>query len=169
MGVNVEIKARLSNPAETRAAVVKLADAPPEEIFQEDIFFHVPAGRLKLRKFATGASELIFYRRNNQQGPKLSNYDIFPTMETGSMENILSHALGIRGVVRKIRQLYRIGQTRVHLDTVEALGDFIELEVVLNPDQNSADGERIARRIMDELSITTEDLIDVAYVDLLTN
>ncbi|KAM6385893.1 adenylate cyclase CyaB-like isoform 1-T1 [Alca torda] len=80
---------------------------------------------------------------------------------------VLGQALGVLGVVRKERLLYLVGQTRVHLDHVEGLGDFLELEVVLTEEQTLEDGERVARQLMKELGIEEQDLISGAYMDLL--
>ncbi|PKU28596.1 c-jun-amino-terminal kinase-interacting protein 2 [Limosa lapponica baueri] len=80
---------------------------------------------------------------------------------------VLGQALGVLGVVRKERLLYLVGQTRVHLDSVEGLGDFLELEVVLTEEQTVEDGERVAQQLMKELGIEEQDLISGAYLDLL--
>ena len=79
----------------------------------------------------------------------------------------MSLALGVRGVVRKKRTLYLVGQTRVHLDEVEGLGDFMELEVVLHPGQSDAEGQVIARDLMTRLGVAEKDLLEGAYMDLL--
>ena len=76
-------------------------------------------------------------------------------------------ALGVRGVVRKKRYLYLAGQTRIHLDDVEGLGQFMELEVVLRDGQSDADGQSIAEDLMAKLGVRTEDLLEGAYMDLL--
>ena len=59
------------------------------------------------------------------------------------------------------------GQTRIHLDDVESLGTFLELEVVLEPDQTEKEGIEIAERIMKSLGITKNDLVSKAYIALL--
>ncbi len=167
MPQNVEIKARLSQPENTKKKIIALADGPPTEIVQEDVFFHANSGRLKLRKFAPDAGELISYKRGDNLGPKTSTYHIFPTRNPDLLESMLTFSLGVKGLVRKVRQLYKIGQTRVHLDEVEELGSFLELEVVLTATQTELEGETIARSIMSDLAISPADLIDVAYIDLL--
>ena len=133
MPANIEIKARVSGLASIRAAIEPLADGPAQILDQEDIFFAAPDGRLKLRTFADGNGELIRYRRSDIAGPRTSRYTIAPTTAPEALRAILSSVLGVLGVVRKRRWLYMVGQTRVHLDEVEGLGEFVELEVVLRP------------------------------------
>lgn len=60
-----------------------------------------------------------------------------------------------------------IGQTRVHIDEVDGLGEFLELEVVLRPDQSEEDGQEIAHDLLREFKISPQDLISEAYIDLL--
>jgi predicted adenylyl cyclase CyaB len=79
----------------------------------------------------------------------------------------LSLALGVRGVVRKKRTLYLVGQTRLHLDEVEGLGEFVELEVVLRHGQSDLEGQQIARELMTRLAIREQDLLEGAYMDML--
>ncbi|EMP29392.1 hypothetical protein UY3_13500 [Chelonia mydas] len=114
-----------------------------------------------------GQGQLIFYERPDSEGPKLSHYSISPTADPAGLVAVLSEALGVQGVVKKERRLYMVGQTRVHLDRVEGLGDFLELEVVLSEQQSPEDGERVARRLMEELGVQEEDLVAGAYLDLL--
>lgn len=136
-------------------------------LLQEDTFFNSPNGRLKLRILQSGPAQLIHYDRPDRQGPKRSNYHVFETNDAENLKTTLSRAFGIRGVVRKKRRLYLVGQTRVHLDNVEGLGHFVELEVVLKPEQSDADGQAIARELMDRLGIREEDLLESAYMDML--
>lgn len=70
-------------------------------------------------------------------------------------------------MVRKRRSLYLIGDTRIHIEAVAGLGHFLELEVVLQPGQKDGDGRAIAEGLMAELGVRPEDLLDVAYIDLL--
>lgn len=65
------------------------------------------------------------------------------------------------------RKLYMVGQTRIHIDTVKDLGHFMELEVVLAPEQTVEDGQKIASELQKKLGVQNEDLIDNAYVDML--
>src|SRR3972149_5605825 len=135
MPANIEIKARARNFPDLRRRAEELSQVPPSLIPQEDTFFNVPEGRLKLRQLGHDHGQLVFYRRTDASGPKRSDYLLADTSDPSALKAALTAALGVRGVVRKTRFLYMVGQTRIHLDEVEGLGEFMELEVVLHPGQ----------------------------------
>jgi len=164
---NVEIKARVADPAALRARVAKLATESPVWIGQCDTFFTTPRGRLKLRRFDDGTGRLIFYERDDATGPKTSFYSMSACPDARGMEAVVARALGVRGVVEKRRELFMIGRTRVHLDEVRGLGHFLELEVVLTDGDSAADGEREARELLDALGVPADALLALAYIDLL--
>jgi predicted adenylyl cyclase CyaB len=165
---NIEIKARISRVSDLVELAAALADDGPTEILQDDTFFACPAGRLKLRAFSNSAGELIFYQRSNESGPKESFYVRTPTATPDSLRETLALAYGVVGRVRKHRTLFLAGRTRIHLDRVEDLGDFLELEVVLDDEESRKSGVREAERLMQQLGVAPSQLIDRAYVDLLT-
>ncbi len=167
MARNVEIKARVSDAEAVRSRAERLSDSPVRILDQEDLFFHARKGRLKLRTDSTEGGELIFYRRPDRPGPKTSEYLIHRTDDPDTLRELLTAALGVRGVVRKRRTLYHVGATRIHLDDVERLGTFLELEVVLEPEQSSDWGAAIAARVLEELGMTDAERIANAYIDLL--
>lgn len=136
------------------------------EIPQDDTFFVCERGRMKLRAFSATDGQLIFYRRPNQAGPKESFCVISPTASPDSLGDALSLAYGQAGRVRKHRTLYLVGRTRVHLDRVEHLGHFLELEVVLSEGERPEAGAKEARDLMAALGITDAQLVEGAYVDL---
>lgn len=164
---NVEIKARVKDLEALERRAAARADRGPTVIHQEDVFFHVSTGRLKLRVFDEAHGELIFYERPDGPGPKTSRYRRLETSDPRGLQDLLDQALGVRGTVRKQRRLYMAGRTRIHLDRVQDLGDFLELEVVLEPGEESEDATPIAEELMAALGVAREDLVDVAYVDLL--
>ncbi len=166
MNRNIEIKARANNLKETLLLARGLSDSPPQVLVQEDVFFNSPSGRLKLRTINGASSELIYYERSNETGPKSSDYILAPVADPQLMRQVLASAYGIRGIVRKRRTLVMVGITRVHLDEVEGLGDFIELEVVLPADGSVEEGTRIARELMRKLKVDDASLLAGAYIDL---
>ena len=168
MPSNIEIKARVRDFEDIRRRAEKLSDTPAEVIPQEDTFFNTSTGRLKLRILEPDQGQLIYYVRPNQEGPKRSDYHLSLTSDPENLKRALELAYGIRGVVRKTRYLYLVGQTRVHLDDVEGLGRFMELEVVMSEGQSDAEGQAIAESLMKALGVEKSDLLEGAYMDLLT-
>ena len=164
---NVEIKARIASVEALAPRVAALADQGPIEIEQDDTFFVCERGRIKLRAFSATEGQLIFYRRASQAGPKESRFVISPTASPDSLRDALRLAYGSAGRVRKHRTLYLVGRTRVHLDRVESLGHFLELEVVLADGESVEAGVKEARALMTALGLADDQLIDGAYVDLL--
>ena len=167
MARNIEIKAHIPSVAAVLERAAALADAGPTQIEQDDTFFECRSGRLKLRTFANNEGELIFYRRTDEHGPKESYYVRTPTAAPESLRQALALAYGEVGRVRKHRTLFIVGRTRIHLDVVENLGHFLELEVVLREDEAADVGVREAEELMQRLGVESSQLIDRAYVDLL--
>jgi predicted adenylyl cyclase CyaB len=167
MSRNIEIKARIESVDSWSARIAALTGESPVDIAQDDTFFRCDTARLKLRAFSDGAGELIYYRRADEYGPKESFYLRSPTFAPDSLRECLTLAYGQAGRVRKHRKLFLLGRTRIHLDEVESLGHFLELEVVLADDESSEAGVREARQLMEKLGIEPHQLIDEAYVDLM--
>ncbi|CAG9574905.1 unnamed protein product [Danaus chrysippus] len=169
---NVEIKAVVHDMEKICKIAEELSGGPPEIIHQDDTFYKTNNGRLKMRIYADKSATLVRYSRSDVSGPKLSDYDLleFSNNETETikqLDDILRKCMGARGRVVKERKLYMVGQTRVHIDKVEDLGDFMEIEVVLCPEQTLEEGQDIAKDIQTKLGVRDEDLIQCAYVDLL--
>jgi predicted adenylyl cyclase CyaB len=167
MARNIELKARLADLDKTWLLVRELAGHAPEVIEQDDTFFACAVGRLKLRVFADGTGELIAYERADEAGPKCSEYIITPVTHPQNMRRALARALGVTGRVIKRRVLFLIGRTRVHLDRVQDLGDFLELEVVLEENESPDEGVAEAHNLLNRLQINAAQLVSGAYVDLL--
>ncbi|RLS27323.1 MAG: CYTH domain-containing protein [Planctomycetota bacterium] len=167
MARNIEIKAKIERIEALIPVIASLADTGPFDLPHHDTFFNCPSGKLKLRAFSANAGELIYYQRPELKGPKLSIYQISPTNSPDSLRNTLASAYGILGTVRKRRTLYLLGNTRFHLDHVDTLGDFLELEVVLSENQTASSGESFALELMAKIGVLPSQLISTSYLDLL--
>ncbi|HYN58292.1 MAG TPA: class IV adenylate cyclase [Rubrivivax sp.] len=143
-----------------------MADGEAAVIEQDDSFFQVPQGRLKLRQFGDGSAELIHYHRPDLETAKASDYVRVPVGDPAALREALARGCGVIGRVRKRRWLLLVGATRIHLDRVEGLGDFIELEVVLRQDQPDEEGQAIAERLMRQLDLADAPRLAGAYLDL---
>jgi predicted adenylyl cyclase CyaB len=167
MARNVEVKARLRDRAGAEARARALATAPVQDLQQDDSFFRCAQGRLKLRQFADGTAELIAYSRPDTEGPKTSTYVRTPVADPEGLRAALAAACGLAGRVRKRRRLVMVGRTRIHLDEVEGLGDYLELEVVLRDGEPECDGADEAEALLTRLGVAAGDLVQGAYLDLL--
>lgn len=154
MPINIEIKARVADLDRLRQRVENLVVRPAEVLQQEDIFFNIEEGRLKLRRQGDGTGQLIYYNRPDADGPKASDYEIYFSKAPDRLRAILADSLGERGIVKKTRRLYWVENTRVHLDEVVGLGSFMELEVVLKEGQTPDEGEATARDLCALLDIS---------------
>ena len=167
MPTNIEIKARVANLETLLPLVASIADAGPEHVDQDDTFFSCPNGRLKLRVVDDGHGVLIFYRRADRLGPKSSFYVHSETADPDGLRTVLAHAYGEAGRVRKHRMVFQIGQARVHLDRVEGLGEFLELEVTVGGKIGPEAAISEAHRLAAALGIENSSLVTGAYLDLL--
>lgn len=168
MARNIEIKARIASVDDLLPRAQALAGgAAPQLIEQDDSFFQVPQGRLKLRQFADGSAELIHYQRADTAESKASDYVRVPAPDPAVLREALARACGLQGRVRKQRWLLLAGQTRIHLDRVQGLGDFMELEVVLRPGQTDEEGAVTAEALMRALGLEGAERLAGSYLDLL--
>jgi|HubBroStandDraft_2_1064218.scaffolds.fasta_scaffold528320_2 predicted adenylyl cyclase CyaB len=167
MARNVEVKAELLDRVGAEAWATARCRSGPELLEQEDVFFPCEGARLKLRISGPKRGELIRYQRKDAAEVRTSEYLLARTNDPQALREILTATLGTAGVVRKTRLLYLVGQTRVHIDQVEGLGDFLELEVVMRPEQSDQEGKQIAEGLLSELGIGKSELLAMAYVDML--
>ena len=166
---NVEIKARCTDPARVRS-LLEAAGAHFHGIDrQRDTYFPVPNGRLKLREGRI-ENHLIHYRRPDQAGPKRSDVLLFDTTPDSALKPLLTAALGVRIVVEKRRAIYFIGNVKFHVDAVDGLGAFVEIEAI-DRDGSRSEADLLAqcRSFMDALDIAETDLVERSYSDMLSD
>ncbi|HEU4657436.1 MAG TPA: class IV adenylate cyclase [Capillimicrobium sp.] len=167
MARNVEWKARLRDPDRALAAALAAGAADRGVLRQRDTYFAVAHGRLKLREQEPGGAELVQYRRADRAEARVSDYRVVPAPDPVGLRAALSEALGVRVVVDKERHLLLHGRTRVHLDAVEGLGSFAEVEVVLAEGDDVAAAREEAERWRDRLGVAASDVEPRSYADLL--
>ena len=161
---NLEFKARLADPGAALAAARQLGADLWGDLRQTDTYFAVARGRLKLRETVGFQAELIFYERDEVSEARPSDYSVVAFKDAGDLREALSRALGVVAVVRKRRTLLLLDTTRIHLDNVEGLGSFIEIEVPVSGEGQSA-AERLTALIA-SLGLTWDDCIRQSYADM---
>jgi predicted adenylyl cyclase CyaB len=169
---NLEAKFRLSNLEVAHAAALALGYTASADFIQHDTFFVAGRGKLKLRE-QTPEAWLIHYERDRESGLMLSRYNIAPVSDPTRTRETLTRALGMLAEVRKHRTLLTRHNVRLHLDRVETLGAFGEVEAILGErdEEDTGDGHRTARAAVDELlgtlGIGARELIEVSYFELM--
>lgn len=165
--LNIEIKAYCKQPERIRK-ILKEHDAEFKGTdHQIDTYFEVPDGRLKLRQ-GTIEQNLIYYRRPNSEGPKASDINLVTAEHPEQLHALLSNALKVKVVVDKKREIYFINNVKFHIDEVEELGHFVEIEAI---DEDGTIGKEKLRKqcqyYIDRLGIADEDLVGHSYSDML--
>lgn len=163
---NVELKARLADPGAARRTAEAIATRRLGAQEQVDTYFHCANGRLKLRQIDGLRAQLVWYARPDEHGPKASRYVLAPVSNPETLKAALGAALGVRGVVRKRREVFLWHNVRIHLDEVEGLGSFLEFEAVLGPDADETAGRAQVEELLEKFSVTPADLLPASYADM---
>jgi homotetrameric cytidine deaminase len=168
---NIELKARDPNPAQSLQRALALGAEDKGEIRQVDTYFARAHGRLKLREQQSGGSplwdELIEYSRADSTEARASTYLRVPVADAPTLQDALDAAYGTLVTVTKRRRLLFWEGVRIHLDEVEGLGSFLELEGVAEPGSDLSVEREKVDRLRAELGIEDEDLVATSYSDLL--
>lgn len=167
LGVNFEIKARCKNPDYIRTVL-----RGEKAVFvgvdnQVDTYFNVSRGRLKLREGRIEKA-LIYYERVDEPGPKKSLVCLYRIGDPEALRSLLEKALGVKIVVRKRREIYRVGNVKIHLDNVQGLGCFLEVEAMA---EKGFLGEDVLRNQCEHylriFGVRRENLVAESYSDML--
>ena len=163
-GVNLEFKARIADPAAVESALARLGARRVVVVRQHDTYFSVSAGRLKLRR-QDGRAELIAYERPNQPADRWSHYTRTPIADPAVALAALTAEHGLRGVVTKSRRVWLYENARIHVDNVDGLGEFVEIEVVDGPSMGEA--RDLLTDLLSALALDPASAIGGSYIDLL--
>jgi predicted adenylyl cyclase CyaB len=164
---NLEIKARITGSTGAIEIARHLGAREEGQLRQRDTYFQCRHGRLKLREIEGERSELIAYDRPGESSQRVSSYERVPVEQSELLREVLSKSLGVRAVVVKVRTVYMYGETRIHIDEVSGLGDFIEFEVPLVSSNDT--GHRTMNDLMNAFGILDGDCFRGSYVDLMTD
>ena len=162
--INFEFKARLRDEKLVRAVLRKLRARYVGTDRQVDTYFRVPSGRLKVREGRI-ENALIFYRRSDTRQPRRAQVEMMLLPRRNSVRAILASAMGKRVVVAKRREIYFVGNVKVHLDRVHGLGKFLEVEAISHSGKLSKVRAQ-ARKFRELFKIAASDLVAKSYADL---
>lgn len=163
---NVEAKFKLTDRPRMLERALEIGFAHSGELLQRDTFFVTASGKLKLRE-EPGGAQVIHYARRTASGSGLSDYEIVPVIEPDKLRTILSAALGVRAEVRKRRVVLIRQNVRLHIDSVESLGEFGELEAVLVEGESEQANRKRLAALLEQLGVEVNALIDASYFELM--
>jgi len=167
MALNIEIKAKTSNAEFIREYLTNSKADFRGTDHQTDTYFNVPNGRLKLRE-GNIENNLIYYNRPNVPEAKESSFYLSHVPDAASLKEILTRSLGVKIVVSKKREIYFIRNVKFHIDEVDGLGSFAEIEASdLHADVSKEELQSQCNFYVQELRIKDEDLVSVSYSDML--
>jgi adenylate cyclase, class 2 len=165
--LNIEIKARCNDAEAVRNYLVQNNADYRGTDFQTDTYFAVANGRLKLRE-GNIENNLIYYERSNESGPKSSHFQLVKVEDAAGLKAVLRKSNGIKQVVKKKREIYYIDNVKFHIDEVEGLGNFMEIEagnILVNKTKEELQEQ--CNFYMAQFGIKEEDFIAVSYSDML--
>lgn len=162
---NLELKAKCSSLESVRQQLVNIKAEHRETVEQIDTYFNAPKGRVKLREIDGGKTYLVYYERPNAAESRFSTYQIWDIPTPAAFKEIMSTVLGVKVTVEKLRELWLYGDTRIHLDRVANLGEFVELETAIRG-QTAREAWTEHHLVKDSLGILKKDLIAESYSDL---
>ncbi len=164
--LNVEIKSHCYDTTFIRNYLVSMNADFKGIDEQTDTYFYVPNGRLKLRE-GNIENNLIYYTRADQAGPKNSHFKLIKVEDAEGLKEALADAIGVKVIVTKKREIFYIKNVKFHLDEVQGLGSFVEIEAGnILADLSQEELKRQCDFYMNAFGIKEEDLIDVSYSDM---
>ena len=165
--VNAEIKARCKAPEKVRSFLISQGARFSGTDHQTDTYFRVPEGRLKLRE-GNIEKALIWYHRADVPEARKAEGQVWPVEDGKGLKEILKESLGILTVVKKTREIYFLGNIKIHIDEVPQLGNFVEIEAQ-DHDRSHTEDQLLqqCRRLMHELGIMSGDIVPCSYSDML--
>jgi adenylate cyclase, class 2 len=167
MPINYEFKAK-STQNDAYEAILKNHQADFKGIdTQIDTYFQVPNGRMKLRE-GNIENYLIHYVRSNDASAKLSEVLLYKSQPESELKAILTKALGVKVVVKKERKIFFIQNVKFHLDEVEGLGTFVEIEAIDTDGTHTIhDLQRQCTHFQALLGIETQNMVAISYSDMM--
>ncbi|HXW83688.1 MAG TPA: class IV adenylate cyclase [Candidatus Binataceae bacterium] len=165
---NLEAKFRLRDLKRARTAAESIGYRYRETWRQRDTFFRVARGKLKIREEPRGAM-LIYYAREERNTLQVSSYEIVSVAEPAKLRAILASALGVLGEVRKERTLLMRDWVRLHLDQVEGLGEFGEIEAVIAAGDEPELSRAAVEELLAALGVERGALIAQSYFELISS
>jgi predicted adenylyl cyclase CyaB len=162
--INLELKIKIDS-FESLIEKLKFINAKRDSILlQKDIYYKIPTGLIKLRT-ESGTKTLIYYNRDEISKNRWSDFNLLK-IDDENAEEFLNKLFEIEQVVEKERQLFWFNNTRIHLDKVKELGNFLELETLMI--DGKADAEKRFDEMVNLLNLDLSKQIKKSYKNLIS-
>lgn len=161
---NLELKLECRDPGLARAICISYGATFIGTLDQTDTYYRLPQGRLKKRECPGEPTEFIFYDRADAARPRLSSFTIYSEAEARTRFG--RHPLPVWVVVKKRRELFIVGNVRIHLDSVEGLGDFVEFEALVSGDHSAPKCHAAIAALRETLAPVLGEPISAGYSDM---
>lgn len=162
---NIELKLECRDARLARALCASIGAAFAGTLEQTDTYFRLPRGRLKKRECPNEPVEYIFYDRADDARPRPSTYTIYTEEE--ALTRFGRAPLPVWVVVRKRRDVFLLGNVRIHVDEVAGLGAFLEFEAQVSRDFDAGRCREVIAGLRESLSPALGEAVAVGYADLL--
>jgi len=163
MPTNLELKIRVISHQSIKKILEQIGAEYKGMLKQKDVYYSVPNGLLKLR-IENGSESLILHNRNENNKNRWSDFE-FIKFANDNGEKFFSKLFDVEVIVKKKRELFYYDDTRIHLDKVNNLGNFLELEtLVIN---GKTDAIKRFVKIIHILKLDESKQIRKSYRDLL--
>lgn len=162
---NVDFKCELRDPGLARLALRKFGAILAATLAHQDTYFRVPDGRLMRREAEGEPVEYVLYRRIDRPVPTVSSFTILSENEARQRLGASDPPVWVE--VRKRREIWLLADARVHLDQVEGLGWFIEIDVLVTKRRSERDCRELIGKIREALGPCLGGLIATSYADMI--
>jgi adenylate cyclase class 2 len=166
MARNIEAKVALADAAAACAVALALGAVDTGVDVQVDRYYALDGGRrVKLRTGRDGA-QLIRYDRPEVDGVRPSDYEVLPVRDPATRACLVPSSEPLV-VVRKRRRILLLDNVRIHLDDVDGLGTFLELEAVVDAAHDDARCRTQVEDLLAALGLADVAPIRASYAELL--
>lgn len=164
---NVDFKCELRDPGLARLALKRFGAVCATTVHHRDTYYRVPDGRLMRREAEGEPVEFVLYHRVDRAHPTISRFSIFTEDEARLRYG--TRELPVWVEVTKDREIWLVDNARVHIDRVDGLGWFMEIDVLVSRDFHIGKCHDLIGRIRESLAPCLGGLIATSYADMVAS
>ncbi|WP_445474303.1 class IV adenylate cyclase [Methanococcoides methylutens] len=167
--IEIEIKVRAGH-GPVRDRILEMGALKVRTEDHLDVYYNAPHRdfaetdeALRLRS-VNGGTRMTYKGRKLDSVSKTREEFETPVDGTAAKGILLSLGFFESGIVKKTRDIYRYGDITICLDSVEGLGEFVEVELVADSDIDSH--RELLFEFLESIGIKKEDSIRTSYLEM---